>query len=214
MPRPHPKREEMKNLRQQGLSHYEIAIELSVSKHTVAKVVKNIKLTNEQKIEIKNRGIKRRSESVCKETATHKFCPKCNKTKSHSEFHKRGMYLMGYCKPCQREYSRNKKEKQRKIIRQIVSDAKNVPCTDCNKKHPYWAMDFDHINPKNKKNNIGTMMTQNVSIETILEEINKCEVVCALCHRYRTFGNGVNRPGWPENSDKVFVREFDSPSHH
>jgi hypothetical protein len=48
-------------------------------------------------------------------------------------------------------------------------------------------MDFDHMGGHHKKNNVSRMMLTDCSLKTIKEEIKKCELVCANCHRIRTF---------------------------
>lgn len=74
--------------------------------------------------------------------------------------------------------------KQRKILREAISAAKNVPCVDCNRRFPVICMDFDHL--ENKKFNIADMPRSVVSLKTLMAEIEKCDVVCACCHRVRT----------------------------
>lgn len=69
--------------------------------------------------------------------------------------------------------------------RQVVRDAKNKPCFDCGILYPYWIMQFDHV--RGIKNfNIGTMWYKK-GLQKILEEIEKCDIVCANCHAERTF---------------------------
>lgn len=68
--------------------------------------------------------------------------------------------------------------------RQLIINIKNVPCKDCNQKFPYYVMDFDHVRGR-KKFNIS--QTLSVRPETLMREIKKCEVVCANCHRIRTY---------------------------
>lgn len=47
--------------------------------------------------------------------------------------------------------------------------------------------DFDHVRGKKRKN-VGAMVNgHNFSVEKIIEEIAKCDVVCSNCHRERTF---------------------------
>ena len=64
-----------------------------------------------------------------------------------------------------------------------VRGLKAAPCGDCGMSFPPEAMDFDHI---------GTDKTMNVSAmwsysrEKVLEDMSKCELVCANCHRVRT----------------------------
>lgn len=61
-----------------------------------------------------------------------------------------------------------------------------MPCADCENEYPYYAMDFDHCNGK-KSFDIAVAVNKGVSVEKLNSEIEKCEVVCAVCHRIRTF---------------------------
>jgi len=67
----------------------------------------------------------------------------------------------------------------------------NKPCTDCKKIYNPWQMDFDHVRGKKHQN---IAMMKEYRKERILEEIAKCELVCANCHRQRTW----LRVHWPE----------------
>jgi hypothetical protein len=58
------------------------------------------------------------------------------------------------------------------------------PCTDCGESDPV-VLEFDHLEPDAKCFNIGQSLPYR-SWQTILEEIAKCDVVCANCHRRRT----------------------------
>ena len=64
-----------------------------------------------------------------------------------------------------------------------IEKIKSVPCLDCGNSYPPEAMDFDHVRGT-KKFNISTAHSK--SWRVIEEEIAKCEVVCANCHRVRT----------------------------
>jgi len=123
-----------------------------------------------------------------------KVCSKCGKYGSFRKNKQKKDGLQTLCKDCQspihKEWYKNNKSKrldlnrQFKIkIRQIINNLKDNPCTDCNRKFPSVCMDFDHLDPKEKKFSIASL---NGSLESILEEIKKCELVCANCHRIRT----------------------------
>lgn len=63
-------------------------------------------------------------------------------------------------------------------------------CSDCGyNKHPD-ALDFDHLPGTEKRCGVAYMMRW--SRKLILEEIAKCEVVCANCHRIRTWQRKVD----------------------
>lgn len=56
-------------------------------------------------------------------------------------------------------------------------------CKDCGYKGHHAALEFDHINGDKEIN-----VCNAKSINQAKREIRKCDVVCANCHRIRTFG--------------------------
>lgn len=187
-----PKREEARRLRSLGEPLQSIAIKLGIPRSSTFYMCRGIKLSAEQEAENKkSASIKRLASRPPKVSDGTKFCPGCKRTKPGDQFHKRGPYLMGYCKPCQRKHSCRDKAKLRAKLKAIIQKAKEQPCTDCGESHPYWAMDFDHLDPKKKAFEIGKAHSRGTSVKKLQEELSKCELVCALCHRYRT--NGMRR---------------------
>lgn len=73
----------------------------------------------------------------------------------------------------------------RKTKEEIVREAKKFPCVDCGHQFPHPAMDFDHIS--NKRLEVSQMMCRAFSVATMKKEMAKCELVCAVCHRIRTW---------------------------
>lgn len=61
---------------------------------------------------------------------------------------------------------------------------KTLKCIDCGYNKHIEALDFDHLAGKFK--NISQMIVNSYSWGKILEEISKCEVRCANCHRVKT----------------------------
>lgn len=59
-----------------------------------------------------------------------------------------------------------------------------VGCTDCGYREHSAALDFDHVRD-GKTSNIAKMAGC-ASMERLMAEMAKCEVVCANCHRVRT----------------------------
>jgi len=58
-------------------------------------------------------------------------------------------------------------------------------CVDCGYKGNPYALQFDHTGT-DKKESVSNLIRSDYSWETILKEIDKCEVVCANCHAVRT----------------------------
>lgn len=82
-------------------------------------------------------------------------------------------------------------------------ELKSKPCSDCGNSFDTCCMDFDHRIGTNKKYNLGSMFAHHYSKELIQEELNKCDLVCANCHRIRTKNkhkeNGLRIQGIPKN---------------
>ena len=65
--------------------------------------------------------------------------------------------------------------------RQILLDARAGGCIKCGEKHPS-CLDFHHRG--GKKDKLGNISeTRKFAVKRILEEIAKCDVLCANCHR-------------------------------
>lgn len=85
------------------------------------------------------------------------------------------------CNPCRARRQSGSDLARRK--KAMVEAAKSRPCADCGKQWPLIAMDFDHVRGV-KKYTIGTAWRW-APEDALLEEIAKCDVVCACCHRVR-----------------------------
>lgn len=57
-------------------------------------------------------------------------------------------------------------------------------CIDCGYNHSAVALDFDHL--REKSFDISQGIGRGLKLDTILDEIEKCEVRCANCHRIKT----------------------------
>lgn len=84
-------------------------------------------------------------------------------------------------------HSPEQEARRRARIRAAVNNYKlEKGCADCGyRKHPA-ALDFDHLPSYPKVGDIATMAWKGRAWSEILTEIEKCDVVCANCHRIRT----------------------------
>jgi hypothetical protein len=68
--------------------------------------------------------------------------------------------------------------------RVLLDKVKSKPCADCRIQYHPVVMDFDHRPGTIKSFNIS--MSWGRSLDVLLAEIAKCDIVCSNCHRLRT----------------------------
>lgn len=111
-----------------------------------------------------------------------KVCTKCKKELPINEFNWRDKnkgIRRSECKYCHTEYMKEAYEEKRKLVSEIKSKMK---CKKCGEYRQYM-LDFHHLNPDEKEETIARMTSNTTRIEKVTEEIKKCIVFCANCHR-------------------------------
>lgn len=131
-----------------------------------------------------------------------KICSTCLLEKAGQEFYRKGGRLQSKCKECQRAYyrlyyranksrfiakNRRNKNRQRKRLRAILLLVKQSPCQDCGGEFHPWVMELDHREGTVKEAAVANLVSKGCTDARLLEEIGKCDVVCANCHRMRTY---------------------------
>jgi hypothetical protein len=131
-----------------------------------------------------------------------KRCPGCHETKPVDEFNwkiKSRNLRQWLCRPCYRAHkkaryrsdpashqqrtSQDRRRRYQENVSNILTYFKTHPCVDCGESDPP-ALDFDHVRGV-KRENISRMLWKN-EWARVWEEIQKCDVRCANCHRRRT----------------------------
>jgi hypothetical protein len=82
------------------------------------------------------------------------------------------------------EWRKHRIDSNREYVRAIKE---SNPCADCGNRYPFYVMQFDHL--RDKYMDVSRMMAH--SLELIMKEISKCELVCANCHAARGYLRGV-----------------------
>jgi hypothetical protein len=113
-----------------------------------------------------------------------KRCYKCKETKPVDQFYRNPARPDGLgtdCKKCRiaAEVARNGR------LRAKVKALKNQPCMDCGGSFPPECMDYDHRDPSLKSFEIGRNRAL-TNWSRMEEELAKCDLICANCHRIRT----------------------------
>ena len=129
-----------------------------------------------------------------------KLCSCCGISKDESEYNKkRADKLQPYCKVCQgirarKQYAENKEHQKKQIFkgrkeRQIKSHEYMLElfkggCVDCGITDPE-VLEWYHLGDKTHL--ISKLLQEGSSRERLDKELAKCDLVCANCHRKRTY---------------------------
>lgn len=111
-----------------------------------------------------------------------------------------------YCRPCQNEYSKehyrrnakphnrrrysNSKEYYKRNIKLLAEYLSDRACIDCGETD-MRVLEFDHVRGE-KVANVAELCGRGICWRRIAEEIAKCDIRCANCHRRKT----VTERGW------------------
>lgn len=129
-----------------------------------------------------------------------KICGTCKQEKPLDEFSLRYGQPQFNCKVCHAAYrKKHYQENRSKYIdkarrneleykRQYYEWLSTKSCTDCGISD-IRVLEQDHLG--DKEYNISAKIG-GITLEAMMPELNKCEVVCANCHRIRT----ITRGGW------------------
>ncbi len=134
-----------------------------------------------------------------------RLCGRCKEEKPPGEFawrRKARGQRDNYCRSCRtaykhEHYSSNKqryidsaRRRTERIVAErtayLVSFFREHPCVDCGEGDPL-VLEFDHVGGKRFGIDKGV---RERPWKDVLAEIEKCEVVCANCHRRRTNRRG------------------------
>jgi hypothetical protein len=79
-------------------------------------------------------------------------------------------------------------EKNKEIVKKMnirkwyVEYKSDKKCSKCPENDPI-CLDFHHIKPMAKTKTVSKMVSEGMDVKVILLEIEKCEILCANCHR-------------------------------
>lgn len=135
-------------------------------------------------------------------------CAICKLWKAQSEFHNSRTGQFSYCRECRRAYDRwyyqtrgrdarlARERKRVKASRAWMASLKNgLPCADCGQTFPSFVMHWDHLPGFEKVGSISEMV-ENRPRTLVLDELKKCELVCANCHVLRTIDRAGRSAAW------------------
>lgn len=92
-------------------------------------------------------------------------------------------------------------QKQKTLLRSNMSKSKRrremweikekSGCIDCKEKYPHYVLEFDHREGENKNGSVSDIYAK-WGRDLGLKEAEKCDIVCANCHKIRTYNRAQN----------------------
>ncbi len=119
-------------------------------------------------------------DSEKKEYGEFRRCPKCKDNCKIEDFYqRRGIkYSSTYCKKCTTIQTIERMHKMKKLM----VDYKGGKCVKCGYNTYMGALEFHHLNPEEKDFNPSRLKKYTFD-DKIKNELDKCILVCANCHR-------------------------------
>lgn len=140
-------------------------------------------------------------------------CTKCNEDQHEVNFSYKNKTLnvkKKICKTCDQNYRKDYYEKNKiEAVKYSLKSTKGIrernaqfvwnylkenPCIECGENDPV-VLEFDHKDDSNKISEVSRMVSNSNSLQRIKEEIDKCDIRCANCHRRKT----AKQFGWYKN---------------
>jgi hypothetical protein len=87
------------------------------------------------------------------------------------------------CKTCDvKETRKLRNDKKKRAVEYLGGK-----CMKCSGEFPAYVFDFHHRDPSEKEGSVGKLCSS--SWENIVKELDKCDLLCANCHRIEHHGN-------------------------
>lgn len=120
---------------------------------------------------LENLSINLFSKNKTKNDGFCNFCKKCHKEYHHIHYTNN------------KEYYKKKSKKQKKSLKhKYVGFKSQLKCSKCDENH-IACLEFHHLNPEEKYDNLSNMFLHGASKEKIEKELKKCIILCSNCHR-------------------------------
>jgi hypothetical protein len=130
-----------------------------------------------------------------------RWCSRCASYRPATEFNRFAGGRQWWCRDCFKRYyaegrarhrSRNnalKAQRVKEAQRLVLDHLRGRACADCGEPD-LIVLEFDHVGEKRCE--ISTLVRRGVRAGVLWLELERCDIVCANCHRRRT----ASRAGW------------------
>ncbi len=115
-----------------------------------------------------------------KEYGEHRFCPSCKENCNIEDFYQRRgkQNSSTYCKKC----TSIQTIKRTQNLKKLMVEYKGGQCEKCGYNTYIGALEFHHLNPKEKDFHPSQLKKYTFD-DRVKKELDKCILVCANCHR-------------------------------
>ncbi len=149
--------------------------------------------------------------SKARDNGRQRRCSKCHQHLPLAAFNRAGDDHQWWCRECFKAYFRERGQAHRDHVRRNkgarVGKARHLvfgllhasACTDCGESHPA-VLEFDHVD--RKCFGISAAVAGGVDIDRLEQELARCEIVCANCHRRRTIDRGDHWRSRPASEEQ------------
>lgn len=86
------------------------------------------------------------------------------------------------CSNCHRKEHYDENRTRSALQKWLLNLKRQMKCTLCPENTP-CCLDFHHVNPENKKFAIGDIIKMKITKQEVMDEMEKCEIMCSNCHR-------------------------------
>ena len=147
----------------------------------------------------------------------YRYCNRCDQHLPEEAFNRHRGGRQWWCRECFRSYFRARgdlhlrqvkasKRRRRLALRLILlHHLATHPCTDCGETD-LRVLELDHVLPRSSY--VAELLSDCARPDAVRDEIKRCEVVCANCHRRRT----AKRGGWkrlrPDQEEPLHRKPF------
>ena len=161
----------LKKLIDDGLSLNKISKNLNKSLTTIRYWAKKYNLISSHKTF---------KEKVKKEPLDYRYCPSCKEKCKIEDFYRRRNIPNSstYCKKC----TTNQTLKRTQKLKKLMVEYKGNSCSICGYNKYLGALEFHHLDPKNKDFTPSKLKRYTFD-DKVKIELDKCILVCANCHR-------------------------------
>jgi hypothetical protein len=170
-------KQDLEKLVNLNYSTYQIAKEFKCGQTSIRYWLKKFELKTNHK-SIKDGEYPDRKKTISENGIVYTNCPVC---KEKIELNKKNFYIKNdgryhsWCKSCS-----NKKSIIRlRDIKVSCIKYKGGKCQVCNYNKYFGALEFHHLDPKQKD---FTIASSNKSFELLKNELDKCTLLCSNCH--------------------------------